>query len=269
MSYILEALKKSERKRPPGPVPDLFTVQGPRSAGRSRRPLLAVAVSVAIFVVAALGGWAWLGRRDRPASAPAPTGAQPERRASGGAPLEDATPGPAALAPPASQAPVVPSNSVTAKPAANAAPGRRPPGARPAGTKIAAPATAIVPAAQAPGATAPGAGTPTANSAVTAPVPAVAAAEPASPPPQDRAEVPPADGHAVGIEELPTNLRALLGSFAVTGHVWSEEPTLRLLTVQDRIVREGGEAAPGVRLEEITQTGAVFTVRGWRFRTGF
>jgi hypothetical protein len=39
--------------------------------------------------------------------------------------------------------------------------------------------------------------------------------------------------------------------------------------VQDRIVREGGEAAPGVRLEEITQTGAIFTVRGWRFRTGF
>ena len=34
MSYILEALKKSEKKRPAGTVPDLFTVQGPLPAGR-------------------------------------------------------------------------------------------------------------------------------------------------------------------------------------------------------------------------------------------
>ena len=43
MSYILDALKKSEQQRPPGPVPDLFTVQGPQPPGASRRPLLALA----------------------------------------------------------------------------------------------------------------------------------------------------------------------------------------------------------------------------------
>ena len=97
-----------------------------------------------------------------------------------------------------------------------------------------------------------------------------------SPAPADAAAVlppaevaPPADNRIVGIEELPADVRAALGKFAISGHVWSEEPALRLLTVQDRIVREGGEAAPGVRLEEITQTGAVFAVRGWRFRAGF
>jgi general secretion pathway protein B len=73
----------------------------------------------------------------------------------------------------------------------------------------------------------------------------------------------------MSIEELPESVRNDLGKFAVSGHIWSEDPALRLLTVQDRIVREGAEAAPGVRLEEITQTGAIFTVRGWRFRTGF
>ena len=72
------------------------------------------------------------------------------------------------------------------------------------------------------------------------------------------------------IEELPQGVRAALGKFAVSGHVWSEESGLRLLTVENRIVREGQEARPGVRLEEITQDGAVFTLQGWRFRvTGF
>jgi general secretion pathway protein B len=70
----------------------------------------------------------------------------------------------------------------------------------------------------------------------------------------------------VDIEELPQSLRSSLGKFSVSGHVWSEEPGLRLLTVENRIVRQGQEAAPGVRLEEITQDGAVFSARGWRFR---
>jgi general secretion pathway protein B len=72
----------------------------------------------------------------------------------------------------------------------------------------------------------------------------------------------------VEFEELPQSVREALGKFAVSGHVWSEEPGLRLLTVENRIVREGQEAGPGVRLEEITQDGAVFTLSGWRFRVG-
>jgi general secretion pathway protein B len=70
----------------------------------------------------------------------------------------------------------------------------------------------------------------------------------------------------VDIEELPQSVRDTLGKFALSGHIWSEEPGLRLLTVENRIVREGQEAGPGVRLVEITQDGAIFTLRGWRFR---
>ncbi|HEY5998762.1 MAG TPA: general secretion pathway protein GspB, partial [bacterium] len=88
--------------------------------------------------------------------------------------------------------------------------------------------------------------------------------EAATPAPEP--EAPPADGRVVGMEELPQDLRATLAKFSVSGHVWSEEPGLRLLTVNDRIVREGQDAAPGVRLEQITQDGAVFSLRGWRFR---
>ena len=90
------------------------------------------------------------------------------------------------------------------------------------------------------------------------------APEPASP------LAPPPDDRIVGIEEVPESVRAVIANIGISGRIWSEEPALRMLTVQNRIVREGGDAAPGVRVEEITQTGAVLSSGGWRVRiTGF
>lgn len=68
------------------------------------------------------------------------------------------------------------------------------------------------------------------------------------------------------VAELPASIRAELPKLLVSGHVWSEEPSLRLLSVDDRLLHEGGEAAPGVGLLEITPAGAVFGYKGWRFR---
>jgi len=157
-----------------------------------------------------------------------------------------------------------------------------------AAVQTAVPPSPGPPAAGIPAATPPPAAIPPAPEAPAAPIPADVAVPPVAPevpppasapaavavgtadsPPPPAADAPPADGRVVSMEELPESVRKDLGKFTVSGHVWSEEPALRLLTVQDRIVREGGEAAPGVRLEEVTQTGAVFTIRGWRFRTGF
>lgn len=79
-------------------------------------------------------------------------------------------------------------------------------------------------------------------------------------------ETPPPDGRVLDLDALPAPIRAELPTLLVSGHVWSEEPSLRLLSVDDRILREGGEAAPGVSLKEITPGGAVFVFKGWRFR---
>jgi len=91
-------------------------------------------------------------------------------------------------------------------------------------------------------------------------VPAVSAA--ASP----SEEAPPADGRVLDLAELPAPIRAGLPKLLVSGHVWSEEPSMRLLSVDDRLLHEGGEAAPGVSLQEITPAGAVFVYQGWHFR---
>jgi general secretion pathway protein B len=68
------------------------------------------------------------------------------------------------------------------------------------------------------------------------------------------------------LAELPALVSAELPKLLVSGHVWSEEPSMRLLSVDDRLLREGGEAAPGVKLEAITPEGAIFIYKGWRFR---
>jgi general secretion pathway protein B len=305
MSYILDALKKSERQRPPGQAPDLFTVQGPVQSGNSRRPLVAVAVVASVVGAAALGGWAWFGGRDRQAQVPPEAGAPANPvTATRAATPEPATPSAAgipAATPPASPAAARrtpgarPTGAVTVGPKGPlaAVPAAPQPGLVPApvGSAVvqtAAPRSPESPAAAFPAAMPPPAAISPVTQATDAPVPDVVAvpaippevlktppgpvaigAEPGASPRQGAVDAPPPDGRVVSIEELPESVRAVLASFAVSGHVWSEEPALRLVTVQDRIVREGGEAAPGVRLEEITQDGAVFTVGGWRFRTGF
>jgi general secretion pathway protein B len=276
MSYILDALKKSERKRPPGSVPDLFTVQGPLPPPADRRRRTAGVAALAIVGLAAVLGWVWFQGRERPV---VETPAQPAVPARPPA-ARDAAPAPAAKAAiPSSQRPALAGRSVAA--------GGAPKAGSSAVSKSAASLQRAVPSA--PSAPVPAVAPPLLASPAAAPAPApalvplpvdgtdtVPSTGPAAAVPADAAPVlppaegaPPADSRVVGIEELPADVRAALGKFAISGHVWSEEPALRLVTVQDRIVREGGEAAPGVRLEEITQTGAVLTVRGWRFHAGF
>ena len=103
----------------------------------------------------------------------------------------------------------------------------------------------------------PSVGTPVA--APVPPAPAVTAV-------QEPEAAPPADGRTLELAELPSAIRAELPKLVVSGHVWSEEPSLRLLGVDDRLLHEGGEAAPGVSLLEITPSGAVFVFKGWHFR---
>lgn len=285
MSYILDALKKSERQRPPGTVPDLFTVHGPQPPS-SRRSVRAIVVAALLLVVPAFILWVWIGAgRDEgdarpqvaaspqpPAPAPAPipapappvtprTVATPQPQAPERAATAAAAPPRAAAmahrsvdeqsqtpAPPAQKSRGVVASSVVSKAISAAPPAQSAP------RRISAPAAPIS-LPPAPSTTEPAVISPQAGGEAPS-VPVVSASE----------ETPPADGRVLDLAELPASLRAELPKLLVSGHVWSEEPELRLLSVDDRLLREGGEAAPGVNLQEITPAGAVFVYRGWHFR---
>ncbi len=323
MSYILDALKKSQRERPPGPVPDLFTVHGPQPS-LPRRPTRAIIAAALFLVVLAISLWAWIGtgRREEGAARPpvaASLPARPEAPTVPAAPRAVVAPTPPAPAraavaaarrkavdePPTAHAPAAQKpREVVAAPAVSVAAPTHPPPAAPASVAVPAspavvspapatvPATpATVPASPAVMPTAPVARPSppqTAGHAPSPPTPAsdlppaafpapVSAAPPTSVPapvtsavaePAQTApeQTPPADGRVLNLDELPATLRAELPKLRVSGHVWSEEPALRLLSVDDRLLHEGDEVTPGASLQEITPSGAVFAYKGWRFR---
>ena len=301
MSFILDALKKSERERPPGPVPDLFTVHGPQPPA-PRRPAWTLVAVALLLAVPAIGLLAWVGtgRRDEPGARPE-VAAVPQPRAE----VLTVPAAPSTVAAPMSPA-QVPAVAVKADA------GRKPSGKRPqtpaplaqnSRRAVAPPgvSTAVpgVPPVAAPPALVP---TPVPEASISLPPAPVMLVPAAMPPPQVEGEVssapppvshmpspgipaappdattefvpagpaseqaPPADGHALDLSELPASVRAALPKLLVSGHVWSEESSLRLLSVDDRLLHEGGEAAPGVSLQEITPEGAVFVFKGWRFR---
>lgn len=154
--------------------------------------------------------------------------------------LWPAPPAPAPIAPPVSQAPA-------------AVPAPAPP----------APAQAVLPPAPPPAPPAP---------PVQEAAPAQVAAKPAaSPKPQAAASAAPvlpvsaAPNRVVAVNELPADLQRDLPKLPITGGVYSENVSQRMLIVSGQVVNEGAELAPGLVLEQIRAKSAVLRFRGWRY----
>ena len=67
------------------------------------------------------------------------------------------------------------------------------------------------------------------------------------------------------LAELPSSIRQSLPSFSVSALLYSSSPASRMVRVNDQMMREGQDLAAGVRLEEITREGLVFSCRKFRF----
>lgn len=283
MSYILDALKKSERERPPGPVPDLFTVHGPQPRPPAPRRLTRALVAVTLLVVVpAIALWAWIGtgRRDKGAARP-PVAASPQPGVEAQSPPVIPLPVAAPTPPAAARAAAATGRSVDERSPTPAPPARRSRAAvASTGSPLVVPAVPPAPVAPDPVPAPAVPGSPPPAPVVSEPTamaqpPPAAGEVPSAPPvpspvPVPAASVseesPPADGRVFDLTELPAPIRAELPKLFISGHVWSEDPALRLLSVDDRLLHEGGEAAPGVTLREITPRGAVFVYKGWHFR---
>jgi general secretion pathway protein B len=228
MSYILDALRRSQAERESGQVPGLNAQPLPADrAGQVRRnawaPWLGAGLGLGLCLAAA---WWWLGPGAMPTPAvPAPTLA----------------PAPAVAV---TAAPATPLRLPAPALVSQAEPGLVPP---------------TSPASQAAPATARGdmATRPTVVSApvVSAPVVSAPAVQPrpqaASAPPVTATAQPPVPPRTVTLGELGADLRRELPPLAVGGAIWSENAARRFVLVNGQVVREGETAAPGVVLERI------------------
>ena len=54
----------------------------------------------------------------------------------------------------------------------------------------------------------------------------------------------------------------------ISVHAYSANPTDRLVGINNRMLREGAEVVPGLKLEQITPEGMIFGYKGYSFRRG-
>ena len=229
MSFILDALKKSESDRQRQSGPALFEVKV--APPRSRLPLWALAIGLLLAVNIAVVAWMLL---RRPAAHPE-TAALPAPAA---APVPLSAPAPAPL--PAS-APPAPVSAATSAASASpspppAAPGATSGGASPAAAPGTEPASVqdLTPAAEAPA--------PLNTHVRRGTVEGV-------PLYQDWAATP-----GTHVPELRLDL-----------HVYAQRPEERFVMINMKKLREGEALPEGVRVESITPEGAVLLYNGSRF----
>lgn len=80
----------------------------------------------------------------------------------------------------------------------------------------------------------------------------------ASPPSQKSSEIP-------DIGSLPVSIQTTIPELNLSGHTYSENPTQRLIIINDTILREGDKLDNTIKLIEITWTGVVLEHSGRQF----
>jgi general secretion pathway protein B len=70
------------------------------------------------------------------------------------------------------------------------------------------------------------------------------------------------------LQELPPNVRDSIPNLHVSMLIYSGKAENRWININGSKQREGQEVAPGLKLEQITPSGAVFSYRGQRFYKG-
>lgn len=72
----------------------------------------------------------------------------------------------------------------------------------------------------------------------------------------------------MGTAELPLAIQQELPPMSVSVHAYSGKPADRLVGINGRLLHEGENVAPGLKLEQITPDGMILSYRGYTFRRG-
>lgn len=70
------------------------------------------------------------------------------------------------------------------------------------------------------------------------------------------------------MNELPITIQQEIPAMTVQLHAYSDEPDERLVSINSIRLREGSSLMSGLRLEQITPDGMIFSYKGYRFQHG-
>ena len=72
----------------------------------------------------------------------------------------------------------------------------------------------------------------------------------------------------VNMADLPVAIQQQLPAMSISVHAYSGKPDERLVGINGRLLHEGDEVAPGLKLEQITPDGMILSYKGYRFHHG-
>ena len=70
----------------------------------------------------------------------------------------------------------------------------------------------------------------------------------------------------IAMTELPLAIQQEIPNMSISGHAYSTVPKERIVGINDRLLQEGEYLSPGLRLEQITADGLVFSYKKYLFR---
>ncbi|MBE0624979.1 MAG: general secretion pathway protein GspB [Burkholderiales bacterium] len=249
MSYILDALRKSDqqRQRQRGDAPKLLL--GQVAAVVPRRPALLYYGLFALFLVGAGMAIGWLRPLQPEPSAPAPAAIDAQR------------PEPAASPHAAARSDIAPGP----EPEANVQKSAR--DSAPASRAVPVPAAGPVKKKETAGLKSKKR---TAASKTDAEAPKDAAAT--LPRKRESPDSLPAEAaplrNVMAMADLPLAIQQELPPMSISVHAYSVKAGDRLVGINNRLLHEGQEVAPGLKLEQITQDGMILSFKGYNFRRG-
>jgi general secretion pathway protein B len=242
MSYILEALKISDRQRHRVTTPTLFTAQATVSAPKQSPVLKYVLAGGLLVGTGIVIGWLRPWEPEAfPVTAPVAAVKLPESGPHQTVATAQAVSPPIGnkqeQKPPAEKstsaaAPAVPTSALIKQDVV--------PPARPKKRRAHAKAVATDPK----------------NPVMPAPEKSASLPEKSSPAQEQR---------VVKMSELPVQVQQELSSMTISVHAYSAQPKNRMVAINDHLLHEGATVAPGLKLEEITPDGMIFTYKGYRF----
>lgn len=268
MSYILDALKKSEKERQRGTLPDMLTVQDiVADKPKKRLAWWAYLITATVILNAGMFVW-WLGfiytEKAKVVQAPviekAPLLSINDVAQTG--------PGRDKLFPDSAQR-IVKESSPVAKNIVSAgvsAPSVNPDNSLPQSRGQAVPdiqrktspdkLASVKDAVKPPAAPTPAKQEQAENSAH---IP--------SGPTGDHAEMPD-ENKIYRLKELPSSIQQGLPTFSISALMYSGNPASRMVRINDQMMYEGQDLTAGVKLEEITKDGVIFRHQKYRFYVG-
>ena len=215
MSYILDALNKSEQERRGQQTPDLQTVhRTPPPKSESKFPVAPIVLIFALINIAGLGYWLFSSQQDEAAALTAPPASeQSQNRAAQTTKVTTSEPVQSGLTQPISKQPVSAPPAVSTDQVAQSQ------------LDIAPQDTLITP-----------------DSAFTKP-----------------------SAEAVRITELPINVQRQIPDLVFSSHLYSDEPSFRMVNINGKMRREGDMVESDLKLLEISDQGVILGYRHYVF----